>query len=318
MGARRIGIVAAAWVALMAATSLGVAEVRPSGLAAFVAAYPEHLAGVENGDLVWRDGTRMSAAALGTSADPHIQTIASPPPEDPRHPATDAVSAIDYEPIYRKMYGDCRVGEVAPRLAPVRWTRNAPDGGRIVMATEVNGVATKLQAISDALDELGPEFRTFLRPLGGTFVCRTIALSARVSLHGFGIAVDVNPAHGDYWLTAPRGVDGQPQRRSRIPPEIVEVFERHGFVWGGRWHRFDTFHFEYRPEYFVAAGPSLPDRLTSTTFTAFFGGRAVSNPPTRTASLGRVGFGPRAAGPCFRWVRQPGPRFGQCLARRAR
>jgi hypothetical protein len=30
--------------------------------------------------------------------------------------------------------------------------------------------------------------------------------------------------------------------------EIVAIFERHGFIWGGRWSHFDTMHFEYRPE----------------------------------------------------------------------
>ena len=39
-----------------------------------------------------------------------------------------------------------------------------------------------------------------------------------------------------------------PCLHNRIPPEIVAVFERHGFIWGGRWVHFDTMHFEYRPE----------------------------------------------------------------------
>jgi hypothetical protein len=30
--------------------------------------------------------------------------------------------------------------------------------------------------------------------------------------------------------------------------EIVDIFERRGFVWGGKWYRYDTMHFEYRPE----------------------------------------------------------------------
>jgi hypothetical protein len=30
----------------------------------------------------------------------------------------------------------------------------------------------------------------------------------------------------------------------------VEIFERHGFIWGGKWGHFDTMHFEYRPEFF--------------------------------------------------------------------
>ena len=35
---------------------------------------------------------------------------------------------------------------------------------------------------------------------------------------------------------------------NRIPKEIVKVFEKHGFIWGGRWYHYDTMHFEYRPE----------------------------------------------------------------------
>ena len=36
--------------------------------------------------------------------------------------------------------------------------------------------------------------------------------------------------------------------RKNWPNEIVEAFERHGFIWGGKWWHFDTMHFEYRPE----------------------------------------------------------------------
>ena len=36
--------------------------------------------------------------------------------------------------------------------------------------------------------------------------------------------------------------------RSDTPAEIVEIFEKHGFIWGGRWFHYDTMHFEYRPE----------------------------------------------------------------------
>ncbi|WP_372236783.1 M15 family metallopeptidase [Campylobacter pinnipediorum] len=31
---------------------------------------------------------------------------------------------------------------------------------------------------------------------------------------------------------------------------MVDVFEKNGFIWGGRWKHFDTMHFEYRPELF--------------------------------------------------------------------
>ena len=40
--------------------------------------------------------------------------------------------------------------------------------------------------------------------------------------------------------------------------EIVEIFERHGFIWGGKWSYYDTMHFEYRPE--LLSGPAALDR----------------------------------------------------------
>ena len=39
-----------------------------------------------------------------------------------------------------------------------------------------------------------------------------------------------------------------------MPRAIVDAFERHGFVWGGRWYHYDTMHFEYRPELLAGAG----------------------------------------------------------------
>jgi len=36
--------------------------------------------------------------------------------------------------------------------------------------------------------------------------------------------------------------------QNRIPWEIVLIFEKYGFIWGGKWEHYDTMHFEYRPE----------------------------------------------------------------------
>ena len=44
-----------------------------------------------------------------------------------------------------------------------------------------------------------------------------------------------------------------PVWRNRVPAAIVEIFERHGFIWGGKWYHYDTMHFEYRPELIALA-----------------------------------------------------------------
>jgi hypothetical protein len=35
--------------------------------------------------------------------------------------------------------------------------------------------------------------------------------------------------------------------------ELVLIFEKHSFVWGGKWCYYDTTHFEYRPEMLLTA-----------------------------------------------------------------
>ena len=40
-------------------------------------------------------------------------------------------------------------------------------------------------------------------------------------------------------------------KRWHPPKEVVKVFEKYGFIWGGKWHNYDTIHFEYRPELII-------------------------------------------------------------------
>jgi hypothetical protein len=39
----------------------------------------------------------------------------------------------------------------------------------------------------------------------------------------------------------------------------VDIFERHGFIWGGKWAHYDTMHFEYRPELLGMSGADGAD-----------------------------------------------------------
>lgn len=57
--------------------------------------------------------------------------------------------------------------------------------------------------------------------------------NARLSHHSWGIAVDLNA------LENPTGV------RPRLSTDVVQILERHGFTWGGRWLVPDGMHFEW-------------------------------------------------------------------------
>jgi hypothetical protein len=147
--------------------------------------------------------------------------------------------------FFTKMYGDCKAGEVAPHLVSVVWLPST--WGHVVRITSVNGVDRALTAISRELDALPAEDKHYLYPPGGTYVCRSVADTGGTSMHAWGAAIDINPAFSNYWFWQ-RGRGGDPVYVNRVPAEIVAVFERHGFIWGGRWSHFDTMHFEYRPE----------------------------------------------------------------------
>ena len=119
-------------------------------------------------------------------------------------------------------------------------------GGGSVAVTSVNGVGERLEAVIRDLERLPAEFTRYLVPSGGTLNCRSIAGTNRRSMHAYGAAIDISTSFGDYWRWPKPSADAT--YRNRIPFEIVDIFERHGFIWGGKWYHFDTMHFEYRPE----------------------------------------------------------------------
>jgi hypothetical protein len=162
---------------------------------------------------------------------------------------------IRNEKFFIKMYGDCRKGEVAKRLKPVAWMPNR--GGGTLKVTSVNGLAERLANLIRDLDELPADMARFLVPSGGTYSCRTIVNTNRLSVHSFGAAIDINTKFSDYWEWS-KGKDGRVAWKNRIPAAIGEVFERHGFIWGAKWYHFDTMHFEYRPEIIALAQQGWP------------------------------------------------------------
>ncbi len=110
------------------------------------------------------------------------------------------------------------------------------------------GAAAALEAAGQDLDQLAKEnsaLLPYLEKLGGSYNRRKIAGTDRLSAHSFGIAIDLNPAFARYWRWDKNRDDYRPEA---FPAQIVEIFERHGFIWGGKWSHYDSMHFEYRPE----------------------------------------------------------------------
>ncbi len=232
-------------------------------LARLVRSYPEWITGHHEGFLIMKDGTRFRISD-GVVTKSFNQMLDKPDIDDmfyvsypagttPKQPSRNSdPGRVRYEPLFVAMYGDCRKNEVARKLKRIDWLPR--HGGGQVAITSVNAVDQALGAVSQELERLPPELIKFAIPAAGGYVCREIAGTNNRSMHAYAAAIDLNPKYSDYWRWA--SGRSEPIWKNRIPIEIVRIFERHGFIWGGYWFHYDTMHFEYRPEL-------LPDGLAT-------------------------------------------------------
>lgn len=255
----------AAWLWLLAAAPTLAAPALAQSPGDLVRAYPEQLDRIDGDMLIWRDGTRM---ALDAGPNALLDQLRQPyPAGSPTPPAPDAdPGRIRNTAFFNKMYGDCRKGEVAPKLAQVVWM--PASWGHKISITRVNGIDRQLAAIAQELETLPAPVRRTLYPIGGTYLCRSVADTGQTSMHGWGAAIDINVAVSDYWLWQ-RPRHGLPAYVNRVPSAVVEIFERHGFIWGGHWAHFDTMHFEYRPELLQGVMTDTPPAESQTSRNAY-------------------------------------------------
>jgi hypothetical protein len=91
------------------------------------------------------------------------------------------------------------------------------------------------------------------------FNCRFIAGTRNVSEHGRGLGLDVNPIQNPYlrgdgtyepaaggaYLDRNNYRPGMLTRGHPLGAAVIEIFERHGWTWGGDWNPPDLQHFEH-------------------------------------------------------------------------
>lgn len=149
--------------------------------------------------------------------------------------------------FFSEVYGKTKDG-IKANLVKV------PDCKEDPVFNQCNGAAS---ALGDAFKEVSTlignnkKISGFVYPLSGTFNYRDIAGTDRLSMHSFAIAIDLHLNGNDYWRWVSRE-KGQ-KRLDAYPQELVQVFQKHGFIWGGKWAHFDMVHFEYRPEIIMKA-----------------------------------------------------------------
>lgn len=152
----------------------------------------------------------------------------------------------NYE-LLNTVYGSSE-GQVRKNLT------NIPAPYNLCQFNKNNGAAQNLKSVMEELKSLAKSngrIAALINPVNGTFNYRVISGTGNLSPHAYGIAIDLNSNPNDYWKWSSRTAGEE--RMLSYPRELVEAFENHNFVWGGKWGHFDTLHFEYRPEIIIKA-----------------------------------------------------------------
>lgn len=231
------------------------AQEYPKGVKKLINAYPDFEITYDGKYILLRDGQKFiyddgieksgelllnkpSISDMFKSEYPRVNKSYIPPKgNDP--------GRVRNEEFMKAMYGK-NTKEVQNNLTSIIWCPKLI--GSKIRVSKINNVHLQLQKVSDELDKY-PELQKYLQG-ATTFNWRIIKGTNRLSTHSFGTSIDLNVKFSNYWQWDCRCTNEEHdlKYKNQIPLLLVEIFEKYGFIWGGKWYHYDTMHFEYRPE----------------------------------------------------------------------
>ncbi|AEF85158.1 putative lipoprotein [Treponema primitia ZAS-2] len=134
-------------------------------------------------------------------------------------------------------------------------------GWSVQVHQDIVAPLSRVEARIQELAQDSPEIQGWIKNLASitAWNWRNVAGSESRSFHAYGVAVDLlmkaQAGMETYWQwTAAKGINWQTvpaEKRQNPPAPVIRAFEEQGFIWGGRWPRYDTMHFEYHPELLI-------------------------------------------------------------------
>jgi hypothetical protein len=253
---------------------------RPAGgemtLRAFQNSYPEKINGIAfidndwtitvKGETFFWAGGRLLPGAEKDNVDSYSPYMFYRVPARPTPPETYPPEYIEtlrsrgsreermerkdnHRGFYAALYGGLERKDIEAQLERIDFL-----GYKVTVHRDIIGALKQAEA---EIRRLGGS-NAFIASLGSveSYSWRQIAGTQRMSYHSLGLAIDILPKNlggkAIYWLWEQgRNKDWMlvPLEKRWSPPEpVIEIFERAGFIWGGKWPFFDNMHFEYRPE----------------------------------------------------------------------
>ncbi len=225
----------------------------PKNVRILMSVYPDFVIGYSDGcllladstSLLYDDGQNKSFEEKLDNADPEDMFAFTYDRKERVPEYLQDAGRSRCESLFKYMYGGSE-SEVRNRLIDIDWF------GEKIRFTPVNGAADSLMAVANEI-KMHPELKQYLK-CSGTFYWRPVRGANRLSAHSYGMTIDIGVDYSNYWLWDNQG-KGETDTivyANQIPYTLVDIFERHGFIWGGRWYHYDTMHFEFRPEILLA------------------------------------------------------------------
>lgn len=240
------------------ASSIEYENTMKQDLLCLMMAYPEYITNIvreDNGHvyLIMKSGKRILYDDKNTKS--FEQKLSNPDLQDmmeQEYPLTPINNLMDinFDPGRFRVYGLLTqvYGESERQVkSNLKNVNSFQFNGNNNAGASLNAVMKELLPLAQKRKDIG----SCVFPCSGTYNYRIIAGTNRLSPHAFGIAIDLARDNRDFWKWASRE-EGE-KRLVSYPKEIVEIFEKNNFVWGGKWGHFDILHFEYRPEIILKA-----------------------------------------------------------------
>ncbi len=158
-----------------------------------------------------------------------VVDLLTPPTANPVAFLTGSKAAKAFGAFSYRYYPD---GTIQP---DARWVRENIRTETVPIMGTVTCHRLMLPQLRGALQEVVDRgLESSLKHYDGCYVPRFIERNPEnsISLHTWGIAIDMDAS------TNYRGI------RGTMNPEVVNIFKRWGFRWGGDWHYTDPMHFE--------------------------------------------------------------------------
>jgi D-alanyl-D-alanine carboxypeptidase len=236
--------------------TVSFSQTIPDNFQKLLKAYPQQIKGFESNKIIFIDGSVMiyddglqkTTQELLDNPDvedqfEYIYKKGIPKHKPLKYQDPGRIRNIEF---FKKIYGTTKE-EVEKYLADIVWCPKLVN--QKIKVTTINGIDKILIKMSAELDK-HLEYQQYLKNIGGTFEWRNIAGTNRLSMHSFGMTMDINLKKTNYWQWDCNCQNEKANLvyKNKIPLGLVRIFEKYGFIWGGKWYHHDTMHFEYRPE----------------------------------------------------------------------